>query len=445
MTQSQYSFRARSSFGLLTAFFGIVILVCLTSLDLSLEGLQIVWQFLFILGSVIIFTLVVRGHIFHPFVLIGGSYLLLLAFGSVFFSFFRDRPLNTYAANLIGLGFFSLFIGFFAFYKFWNAPEFVRLPKKEVTNEQLLYFIAILGLLSTIYMFLSYGGIPMFAANPNEAKVNFLAGNGVFNLFFKGMPVFAMALLYFRHQMNQSLWVAHLYCIMMIIFILGAGYRSTMVISLGEYIVLYLLLKGKKLPLWSIFTAGIMVLMFITIIGSYRRGKTDSNGALDELDIILNARPVMVELISRNFTEYDLQHGSLYLNDFKRILPGTQVNANVDLKFLLFQNAEAMPEIAGVTPSIIGEAYMNFGKPGVFWVPLALGMFSALLYFLFLKKGNFFWTVLFITYAFGIAGAIQSGLGLKIIHLTQFWFWVLVIGVLIDKEMLQFRLRTNSL
>lgn len=442
-TQSIFAERARNSIGLFFTLFGVALLVYIASMDLNNEAFPFFWNFIFIIGLLVIFTLVLKGQVYHPFAIIGASYLFLLGFGSVFFSFFRDRPLQAYAANLIGIGFFALMIGFYGSHHFWRTKPFSSLPKKTVINQQWLYLIAILGLMSTLYMFLSFRGIPMFMANPNEAKVNFLAGKGIFNLFFKGMPVFAMAILYVRYQSKQSLWVAHLYCGVMIIFILGAGYRSSTVISLGEYIILYLLLTGKKLPIWSIFMAGIMVLVFIAIIGSYRRGKTETLASTDELDIVLNARPVMVELISRNFTEFDLLHGSLYLNDFKRFLPETQVNANVDLKFLLFQNAEAMPEIAGVTPSIIGEAYMNFGQKGVLAVPLLIGVLSAILYYLFLKKGNFLWTAVFITYVFGIAGAIQSGLGLKVIHLTQFWFWALIIGYIIDPETMQFRIRKN--
>ncbi|NJN27491.1 MAG: oligosaccharide repeat unit polymerase [Cyclobacteriaceae bacterium] len=382
---------------------------------------------------IIIIRYAIVGKVYHPVVLLGSSYILLLGVGSVLFPLFRGRPLNDYTLNLIGLGFISLITGIFLVEAI-GLPKSVNKQETKIRFVEIVYIFALLGLISTLLMFLRFKGIPILAANPNEAKVNFLAGNGILNLFFKGMPIFALAMLYVQFHSGKSLFLAHIYCMLIIGFILAAGYRSTTLISLGEYVFMYLILTKKKLNIPAIIITMAVAILFLAFLGSYRRGKPGFSGAVDEIDIVVNARPMMVELITRNFSTLDFFKGSLYYNDFKRFLPGTQVNANVDLKFAIFQNAEAMPEIAGVTPSIIGEAYMNFGQTGVLWVTLLTGAISGIFYVSFLKKQNFLRTTLFLTLVFGLAGGIQSGIGLKLIHLTQFWFWVIVIGVIVDKE-----------
>ena len=72
-------------------------------------------------------------------------------------------------------------------------------------------------------MFIKFHGLPILAANPNDAKVNFLSQNGLLNLFFKGLPVFSLALLFARYHRGQSLGFAHAYAGLMMLIILAAG------------------------------------------------------------------------------------------------------------------------------------------------------------------------------------------------------------------------------
>jgi len=432
MRQSDIKLQAGNALIFIFLVLVLTFTIWLGNIDLTRMETLGFWPFVYLAGFLLIVFLVLKGEIYHPVVLVGSSYVFLLVIGTFVFEEFRGRPLSPYVHNLIGIGFLALLSSLSMVIILTGGKKHPQ--KYQLQHVQLVYGLAILGILSALIMFAKFKGIPLLAANPNEAKVNFLAGNGIFNLFFKGMPVFAMAILYIRVQLGQSLLIAHMYCGLMMILILLAGYRSTTLISLGEYVFLYLIIKEKKVPTYAWVVAFILAIFYMTFLGSYRRGNAGLAGATEELDIILNTRPVWVEIIIRNFTEFDYYHGSLYYNDFKRFLPGTQVNANVDLKYALFANADDMPENTGITPSIVGEAYMNFGQDGVLWVSIVVGIIIGLFYWQFLQQQNFLWMALFLTLVFGMAGGIQSGIGLKLIHLTQFWFWVIFIGLLMEKK-----------
>lgn len=389
------------------------------------------WVSTYIIIAVIIFLKLKEGIIYHPLVLVGLGYFLLLIIGSLTYVFFKDRPLNIYVFNLVGIGFSALMGGILLGDLFGAAP-LQSTYSAPLYNVKLIYVLAVVGVVASLSMFVKFKGIPMLAANPNEAKVNFLGGNGVIGLFFKGLPVYSLALLYERYYNGKTLYVAHIYCGVMMVIILAAGYRSTTLISLGEYVCLYLILTKKKLPLKAIAFAGFTAILFLSLWGAYRRGNDGVDGMFYEFDIVINARPVMFETILHNFKEENFFWGSTYYTDFERFLPGTQVISSVDLKYAIFTNPEAMPEHAGVTPSLPGEAYMNFGQKGVYWVLLTLGLFLGFFYRNFQAKPNFLRTATFLTLVFAMADAVQTGIGLKAVHLVQFWVWAIFIGIMLD-------------
>lgn len=404
--------------------------------EIKVMDFSYLWYASFAVGIAFIFYHIYLGFVFHPFVLVGASFFLLIIIGTCIFSFFKERTFSDFGFNLVGLGFCSLASGLVLAEKFTlkfrKDAVSIYQPNKEMMNRFLIYSIVGLGLVLSLAMFAKFGGLPILKSNANEAKVNFLSGNGLLNLFFKGLPVFSLVILYHQGINEKSLLISHLLFFVVLLITLAAGYRSTTLIGVGEYLFLYLFLKGKKIPLKYMFMAGIFIILFLSIWGAMRRGKLDTEGAINEFVIVVTARPAIMELIIRNFDEKNYFKGSLYYNDFKKLMPGSQVGANVDLKYAIFGNSDSMPELAGVTPSILGEAYMNFGPQGVFWVMLLIGITLGTTYKFFLHHPSFLICSFYLTFVFGIAGSIQSGLGLKSVHLVFIWFWVFVIGILYD-------------
>jgi oligosaccharide repeat unit polymerase len=417
-------------------FLGALLLVVIAGMlayarVIHVEALYGYWIVTYFIVALVILRQLSRGLLHHPVVLAGAGYFLLLIAGSLSYSFFKERSLNAYTFNLVGIGFSALMGGILLGCAF-GPPARAIAFKPNIFNVPVLYGLALVAVGCSLFMFVKFHGLPILAANPNDAKVNFLSQNGLLNLFFKGLPVFSLALLFVHYHSGRPLWPVHSYAVLMMLIILAAGYRSTALISLGEYVVLYLLLTQTRISMKAIATAGVLVIVFLTFWGSFRRGSEGAEGMWRELDIVINARPVIFETIVRNFDTGDFFYGSLYYSDFKRFQPGVQVNANVDLKYALFGNAEAMPDVAGITPSMPGEAYMNFGHRGVFWVLLAVGILLGLFYRRFHSKPDFFYTAMYLTFVFSMTDAIQTGIGLKLVHLVQFWVWCIFLGIVFE-------------
>ena len=136
----------------------------------------------------------------------------------------------------------------------------------------------------------------------------------------------------------------------------------------------------------------------------------------------------MVKLIVSNFEEDDFFHGSRYFADLIKLLPGQQHGANVELKNKVFGANNQMHENAGVTPSIVGEAYMNFGTSGIFYVCFLLGFVLAMFYNMAITRPSFIWVSLYITIIFSFgANALSAGISVAINHIIWNWLWIFIV------------------
>ncbi len=391
------------------------------------------WTVFYVLGGIYTFTKLYKGLIFHPFVLLGSAYVLLLVIGAFIYEQYKPIPLKDFPFNLIGIGYAALFLGTVlgeSLSMQWTDLTYNKHPH----NVRLIYGLIAFAILVNMFLFAKFGGAPLFAAKANIAKVAFQKGNGIPNLFYMALPVFSLFILYDSHHKKRSLWWSHAFLVLVMAIILLRGYRSNTLICIGEYLSLYILLKQKKFSLKWMLVGFLAVVVFVSALGAFRRDD-DSKGldaTLKEFYIVTTHRPAMVAIIARNFTEDQYYHGSLYYTDFKKFLPGAQHHANVDFKYAVFSkddtDSDKMDDTAGVTPSLIGESYMNFGQVGAFWVLLILGFVLIRLYKLFLSKPSFLVSGAYLTLAFNLSGSMQSGLGLKFVHLSQILFFVVLIG-----------------
>lgn len=233
---------------------------------------------------------------------------------------------------------------------------------------------------------------------------------------------------------KKRFYYSNLLAIIIVIFLMITGYRAKTLIFIGEYISLFLFIKRRTLSFRWFIIFCFIIISFIVVIGAYRRGSIDATSIITETGIAVAARPAMFEMITRNFNESKYFYGTRYFYDLKKLLPGSQTGANIDLKYEIFSNADKMPELAGVTPSIIGEAYMNFGPTSIFWIMFILGVFIGLVYKHMKRKPSFMLCIFYFTLVFGMTGAVQSGVGTVMVHLIYKWIWILIIGFFYEKR-----------
>ncbi len=426
--------------------------VCVTIIDeevLERVNLVVIWYVIYLLSIIYIINRVKKGKFYEPAPIILSSYLLLISIGVILFESLRSKDYSNLVLNIVGVGFLSLCAGLWVSQNVninsisYNKLNYIKI--EQLKNKKIFISILALSLIAVVLLYLRFGGIPMLSGNVSEAKLKFLSGAGYLNVFFIALPLLSFSILY-NALINgdvKNVYVSHLLMVLIVVLLLGSGYRAKTLIFLMSYISLLFFLRPKKIPVFLVVSLFAFLIIALGSIGAFRRGVFDLSGVTAEIAIILTARPAILQLIVANFNESNFFYGARYFYDFAKFLPGSQTGANVDLKYQLFANADKMPDSAGITPSIVGEAYMNFGFSGVFIIMFLVGMILGYSYKLARMKMSYGSIVFYLTLVLGMAGAIQSGIGTKIIHFIFIWFWLFIITYL-HKKYITFEKYSND-
>ena len=109
--------------------------------------------------------------------------------------------------------------------------------------------------------------------------------------------------------------------------------------------------------------------------------------------------------------------------DLTTLLPGADTGANVALKYAVFENWRAMPESAGVNPSLPGEAWLAYGSPGIVVELFLVGWLAAALYRRLGSAPGFFAVLAYVFVLTTMMGALSSGLAIRLPMLLQQLVW----------------------
>ena len=369
---------------------------------------------------------------YAPDVILMSAYLLLLGIGSVLYAYIRGVQYWGYSTNLFGIGYIALWIGTIVprvrlipvrIGRRFEQPDTLRM------RTEFLCLILFAGIAVVLLFMVS--GIPILSGNVNEAKLQFFSGKGYLSIFYRGLPIISAAYCYYAltHGSPKLRLQSHVLASIVVFVLLLTGYRGTMLIFCATYISLFSFLAGWRPRPTILIVAGCLAVTFLGFVGAYRRHNLSVAGAITELGIVVTARPAISDNIMRHFGPSNYYEGSRYFDDLAKLLPGSQTGANVDLKYQLFANAANMPELAGITPGLPAESFMNFGP---WWIPLSLflvGYASNLAFAAMKSAPTVIRSLFYFTLVFNLAGAVQSGIATKVIHFVFIWFWIAVIAI----------------
>lgn len=383
-----------------------------------------------------------KYQMYHPMVLMLGAYFVLILAGTMLFDFVKGRSYNEFASVLVYSGFISMFCGIFlSRCRFlWGAPNLggiYSLLLLGARSKSLIIVVAILGLAAFLTL-VGLGGIPLLAADVDTARLSFYSGKGYLNFLFMALPIVAVAFLFDALSQNshRRMAYAHIFALIVVFLIFLTGFRSASIKASFLYLLTYMLIKNVRINYLKMAVLFIVLFSFLILVGAYRRGGGIDMASLTmEAGITIVARPAMLEMILNHFDSANIMHGAGYFADFRKLLPGSQVGQNVDLKYLVFPNADKMPALAGVTPSLIGEAYLNFGKVGVIIVPFVLGFLLGKLQMVCVhKRASFFFVVFYMTLLLESVISLVAGIGTRLPQYMLILFWVVVISILYGRR-----------
>lgn len=424
MRSEGFALRGRSSAWAL-ALVGLALLAALLSSPWaranSLAGL---WALLQLVTLVRIVQRVRAGALLDPALGLGATYFVLLCLGAWLFELLRENPLSPYVQNAIGAGHAALWIGLELG---GGPPARARGPARGFTSRHsawLVFFLLLLCLGATAALFVLFGGVPLLASDPDEARIAILAGRGELGTFLVGLTVVSFALRYdaLVRGSRARRRVAHLVGLAAFLVLLSLGGRSRALLFVLGYVGLGRLLVPRRIGFVPLVLGVLGVVGLLGVVGAWRRSASVEPGAVvAELGIGTLALPSMLARIERTLSPGELERG--VLDDLATLLPGADTGANVALKYAVFENWRALPESAGVNPSLPGEAYLAYGSAGIVVELFLVGWLAAAMYRRLGCAPGFFAVLAYVFVLTTLMGALSSGLAIRLPMLVQQLAW----------------------
>ncbi|MEH7549076.1 O-antigen polysaccharide polymerase Wzy [Neobacillus vireti] len=234
----------------------------------------------------------------------------------------------------------------------------------------------------------------------------------------------------YKLHFNKSLKLSKIRYILSIIFLLLLGNRSPVYNILFTSFLIFIICKYKgKLKLSKLIPLSVIgliaVIAFVGGIGAYRVINTESFSNYPEFrtylyneDYLGLSLYVFTHYLSIGFENFmrvlevvpnilNYKLGKSYLEPILTVLPGTQYTLDMQIKMALNQGYLG----GGTVPSVMGEAFANFGYLGWFFVPFFSMVILRIVYFRFSANSNNMYLVLI--YAFLLnhfSNSLLSGL-----------------------------------
>ncbi|QWG36137.1 O-antigen polymerase [Bacillus mycoides] len=320
------------------------------------------------------------------------------------------------------------------FYHKINLSE--NWKRKESKLVARIFFL--IGIFLGLYYFKQVGTVPLLVENADSFRVQAKEGKSMLYLLIVSF-IYVASIVRFVSVSKFSVGLIPDICLFFISFlvILGMGYRGQAFYLLLLIFLVYLIRRNKKLNFVAISIFSLVLLSFIAITGYYR-----SSGSL-EIDLLGIYKVTMWRffvnvynletLISGIHSDYMI--GKSYIMDFITILPGYQPSSQIYLKDYLGMVFEG----GGITYTLFGEFYLNWGFLGGILFSFGFGVMLSLLNTLLgLRKGKITYTnvgfLIIIMYA--ISAMVGSGIppALNNILLPYSCVYILALRFIVERR-----------
>ena len=244
----------------------------------------------------------------------------------------------------------------------------IRLLNKHFGNFPLLYFLLVTYLFSSLCWLIYYvkNRSLLSSSGMESGRIEAMRGAGML-IYGTQLHIVTISLLFLelkKKKCNKLLfWTLSIIAWLQMI---SMGFRSPVAISILIIIIIQLL--NGKLNLNKLMPILFIAIIFFSSYGIYRSGKTTTL-----YFTLRNQFYIQLFNLNRVFDYFPrkihFQHGGIYFMNYIMLLPGPQDDFTLWLKKIL----EMQFAGGGVTPTVFGEFFLNFGKVGIFIGLLILG------------------------------------------------------------------------
>lgn len=302
---------------------------------------------------------------------------------------------NQYA--LILIGYIMFLVGyFFKIRKLKQTSE--NKQEQDAPNDLILKILAIslfVISISASIIYVSKNFQYLFGGDLENGRIVALSANGILtqSIYLGTISIYIL----FEMVLNKK-FSAKIFTMMFILIMLAnglMGFRSKLIIPIIVMIIMYN--KKKKIKLKQIIPLLILLLIIGSVYG-IMRGNSNANiitymakhfaVGSQNLEHILNQFPTNVEY----------QKGYTYIINILMLAPGPDPDFTLWLKEKLNMKFNG----GGVTPTIIGEFYINFGIIGIIIGMLIMGIVIRKIDFLYKDSNDIFIPSYYISSALAI-------------------------------------------
>jgi oligosaccharide repeat unit polymerase len=299
-----------------------------------------------------------------------------------------------------------------------------------------LRILFIVSMLATTY-YLYKNRALLLGGNIQSGRVAASSGNGMI-LYISQLSILVVPMMleaYYIGKRKKIVTIRKaeiiLAAIIASVTLVASGYRApvmTMFICLAVLII-----TNDNINNTKIIAMGVAFVIAVEILGMARQtlsGGSSTKGIFASLGTSLIVNNINLHYVFNTFPEkVAYQHGFTYLINFIMLRPGP------DLDFTLWLKQQIGINFAGggVTPTIIGEFYMNFGMLGAYIGMFALGILGNEIYKYFIRHSKSFLSVFYICqFAHSVSGGIANVI-ITVIFYTIL-YWILMMFPLYSKK-----------
>ena len=268
------------------------------------------------------------------------------------------------------------------------TKEFYKISRFDKAMSWLLIWV---GIGTALFTFrLVFKSVPMLLADAENARVELKAGQGflVTPAMFASQLGGLSLLAYYAIKKDRVKTIAAFGIVLILaVILLGFGFRSPALSMILLAFIIYSYIRYGRLPIFKALVVSIIILAAIGALGLFRRGQASlasDVASVAEYGIhrMMLINPRTLERIMVQFPlQTDFLGGESIWVDFRSLLPGADEGSGLFLKRLLGMEFSG----GGVTPSLPGEIYLNFGWVGVVVFSVLLGSFCQGVDYLFVR------------------------------------------------------------
>lgn len=280
--------------------------------------------------------------------------------------------------------------------------------KVKISKENVLYLLYVVSLIcSAIYFYKNR--IFLFYGNIETGRIDAISGNGVllYGIQIQLLIIPMLYDIYFDKKINNlhSKKDLIILCVLICIstcIMLFTGFRSNV---MTLFVILFIMYAGKKnIKAYKIILVGIVFVIILVILSIIR-----SNEKLKFIQSTLASffvNDINLQYVFNTFpSKVEFQHGYTYLINILMLRPGPDLDFTLWLK----QQIGLSFSGGGVTPTILGEFYINFGMLSMYLGMFLLGIASVKINNYFEKNNcNFLSSFYIWQFAHCISGGIAN-------------------------------------